>query len=138
MSDISSRIKIVRESLGKSQKEMAKTIGISLPALQGYEAGKSFPGGKVIEVLVKLGIDANWILSGEGQMGRQSINQSISGNSNLQIGGSVRGNASPKVTNEHSSEFNEVIDLLEKYGNSRIVEGLKEKLLKIKAIMEDD
>src|ERR1039457_6477654 len=102
MSVISERIKIVRETLGKSQKDMAKAIGISLPALQGYEAGKSFPGGKVIEVLVKLGIDANWILSGEGQMRRQSANQSISGNSNLQIGGSVGGHATSKVTNGRS------------------------------------
>lgn len=45
---------------------MAADLGISLPALQGYEAGKSFPGGKVIESLVKLGFNANWLLTGGG------------------------------------------------------------------------
>lgn len=70
MSTVSERIKIVREALGESQKDMAKAIGISLPALQGYEAGKSFPGGKVLESLVKRGFNANWLLTGEGEMKR--------------------------------------------------------------------
>lgn len=62
------RFKIIREALGLSQKEMAKTIEISLPGIQGYEAGRSVPGGNVIEALVKLGFNANWLLTGEGEM----------------------------------------------------------------------
>jgi phage repressor protein C with HTH and peptisase S24 domain len=66
LNPVAERIKIIRENMGKSQKDMAADLGISLPALQGYEAGKSFPGGKVIESLVKLGFNANWLLTGEG------------------------------------------------------------------------
>lgn len=62
------RFKIIRESLGLSQKDMAVAIGISLPGLQGYEAGRSVPGGSVFEALVKLGFNANWLLTGEGEM----------------------------------------------------------------------
>ncbi|MBI5484484.1 MAG: helix-turn-helix transcriptional regulator [Deltaproteobacteria bacterium] len=62
------RFKIVRENMGLSQKDMAASIGISLPGLQGYEAGRSVPGGNVFEALVKLGFNANWLLTGEGEM----------------------------------------------------------------------
>lgn len=68
MKTVAERIKIIRENYGKSQKDMASELGISLPALQGYEAGKSIPGGKAIEALVKLGFNANWLLTGEGEI----------------------------------------------------------------------
>jgi transcriptional regulator with XRE-family HTH domain len=64
------RLKIVRDALGLSQKDMAKKINVSLTALQGYEADRSVPGGNVIERLVRLGFNANWILTGEGEMRR--------------------------------------------------------------------
>lgn len=66
--DLPERIKTVRESLGLSQKDMAKAINASLPSIQNYEAGKSVPGGDVIKSLVKLGFNANWLLTGEGTM----------------------------------------------------------------------
>lgn len=62
------RLKKVREKLGKSQKEMAATVGISYPAWQRYELGKNIPGATVIEELVKIGFNANWLLTGEGPM----------------------------------------------------------------------
>lgn len=68
MSTVAERIKIVRDSLGESQKEFAKAIDISLPALQGYEAGISYPGGKVFESLIRRGFNANWLLAGVGSM----------------------------------------------------------------------
>lgn len=64
------RIKIIRESMGLSQKDMAKTLGSSLPSIQNYEAGNSVPGGNIFEALVKLGFNANWLLTGEGDMGQ--------------------------------------------------------------------
>lgn len=68
---VAERIKIVRESTGKSQKELAEELGTSFRALQDYEAGKSYPGGKVFEALAKLGFNTNWILTGEGEMRRE-------------------------------------------------------------------
>lgn len=70
---LSERIKFVRGTLGYSQKEMAKAIKSSLPSVQGYEAGDSVPGGKVIEALVKLGFNANWLLTGEGSLKNEDV-----------------------------------------------------------------
>ncbi|MDP1991952.1 MAG: helix-turn-helix transcriptional regulator [Syntrophales bacterium] len=65
---LADRLKKVREDLKKSQKEISKMIDISYPAWQGYELGKNEPGSAVIEELVKLGYNANWILTGKGPM----------------------------------------------------------------------
>jgi transcriptional regulator with XRE-family HTH domain len=62
------RLKQVRKSLRKSQKEMAEYIDISFQAWQGYEVGKNEPGSKVIEALTKIGFNANWLLTGKGEM----------------------------------------------------------------------
>jgi len=66
--NLSERLKKVRESLGKSQKEIAKLLGISFRAWQGYELGKNIPGSAVIVELAKIGFNANWILTGKGEM----------------------------------------------------------------------
>lgn len=59
---------MVRESLGYTQKEMAKALDTNPQTWQVYEAGKSVPGGNVLEVLARLGFNVNWILTGIGQM----------------------------------------------------------------------
>ncbi len=66
--DIAARFKMVRDSLGYSQREMAKKLDSSLGALQSYESGKSVPGGNVLEALARLRFNVNWILTGEGEM----------------------------------------------------------------------
>lgn len=65
---LADRLKMIRENLEKSQKTMAADIGISFRAWQGYELGNNTPGSAVIEELVRLGYNANWILTGEGPM----------------------------------------------------------------------
>lgn len=65
---IAERIKTVRESLSKTQKEMAELLGISISAMQIYEGGKSVPGGVVFEKLANLGYNANWLLTGKGSV----------------------------------------------------------------------
>lgn len=62
------RLKIARDVLGLSQSAIAKAAGSSLPAWQGYESGKNIPGGKVFEGLARLGINVNWLLTGEGEI----------------------------------------------------------------------
>lgn len=68
--ELSDRIKIVRDSTGKSQKDMALALDVSLSALQSYESGRQFPGGKVFEALARMGFDTNWLLTGDGEMKR--------------------------------------------------------------------
>lgn len=62
------RLKDARAALGLSQKEIAEQSGVSARGYQGYEDGRSTPGGEAIAGLVRLGINANWLLTGEGSM----------------------------------------------------------------------
>jgi transcriptional regulator with XRE-family HTH domain len=64
---IHDRLKKARDLLGMSQSALAKAAGASLPAWQGYEAGKNIPGGKALQGLARLGININWLLTGEGE-----------------------------------------------------------------------
>lgn len=64
--DTAARIKAIRESLGHSQRDMARALDCSLGALQSYEAGKSMPGGNVLEAYARMGFNVNWLLTGVG------------------------------------------------------------------------
>jgi len=68
MNDLKDRLIIVRKFQGNSQKDQARELGISVTALQNYEGGWQYPGGKIFETLSRLGFSANWLLSGEGNM----------------------------------------------------------------------
>lgn len=65
---ISGRLKAARAALGLSQKDFAAQSGVSARGYQGYEDGRSVPGGEAIAGFVRLGINANWLLTGEGPM----------------------------------------------------------------------
>lgn len=65
---INERLKIARETLGMTQKSVAKAFGISYRSWQDYEGGVNPPGWKAIEGLANLGININWLLSGYGQV----------------------------------------------------------------------
>lgn len=65
---VSERLKVARGALGLKQDEIAAQSGVSGRAYQGYEGGRSIPGGEAIEGFVRAGINANWLLTGEGPM----------------------------------------------------------------------
>lgn len=65
---IGDRLKRVRKECGYTQKSMAEAIGAALSGYQQYESGRSVPGGAVVAGLVQLGINANWLLTGNGPM----------------------------------------------------------------------
>lgn len=63
------RIKAARKALGLTQDELSSAAGArSKSGLQDNEAGKNMPGGQMIGALVALGVNSNWLLTGEGQM----------------------------------------------------------------------
>lgn len=66
------RLKQARESLGYSQKEMAEKINSYPQTWRVYESDKSVPGGNVLEALSRLGFSVDWLLTGEGEMKRDS------------------------------------------------------------------
>lgn len=63
---IGGRLKGVREALGLTQTGIAEAVGGKLRSWQDYEAGRKAPGSQVIAGLVRLGVNANWVLTGEG------------------------------------------------------------------------
>ncbi len=65
---LAERLKQIRESFKKTQKEIAGDVSVSVQMWQAYEAGKSVPGGNVLEALARMGFNVNWILTGEGEM----------------------------------------------------------------------
>lgn len=65
---LSERLKQARDKIRKGQKEMAKLAGVSYRVWQSYEAGKVIPGGKIFESLSNIGFNANWLLTGAGEM----------------------------------------------------------------------
>ncbi len=66
--EVGSRLRQIRESLKKTQVEMAPELGISLPMMQSYEAGKHLISPVGIVALVEMGYNANWFLCEKGEM----------------------------------------------------------------------
>ncbi|OGU16767.1 MAG: hypothetical protein A2076_07060 [Geobacteraceae bacterium GWC2_53_11] len=62
------RLKILRKSLGKSQRDMSVSVESSYGVWQAYEAGNSVPGFKVLESIARMGFNVNWLLTGDGEM----------------------------------------------------------------------
>lgn len=65
---VSERLKAARAALELTQVEAALKFGLPLGSLRKYESGPSIPGGEAIAGIVKAGISANWLLTGEGPM----------------------------------------------------------------------
>lgn len=62
------RLKQWRETCGIKQAEAPSKYGVPASSYQKYELGLSAPGAEAIEAFVRAGINANWLLTGEGPM----------------------------------------------------------------------
>ncbi len=63
------RLKQVRRTLGFTQDEFSKILGISKPTLVRYEGGERNPDAGLLSVLItKYRVNINWLLTGEGDM----------------------------------------------------------------------
>lgn len=54
--------------LGLKQEDASSKFGVAKSTYQKYEAGSSIPGGEAIAGFIGAGINANWLLTGEGPM----------------------------------------------------------------------
>ncbi|MFO1434100.1 MAG: S24 family peptidase [Candidatus Competibacteraceae bacterium] len=61
-------LKLCRESLGLTQKDMAARMGCGEPTWQNYEYGKTMPGGEVFVRLAEMGVNMNWLFRDDGPM----------------------------------------------------------------------
>lgn len=69
MSDISVRIKEIRETKKLSQVAFAAALKVTSASISFYENGKRRPDHAFLETLTNVyGINVNWLLTGEGDM----------------------------------------------------------------------
>ena len=69
MTALNSRLKAWRESKRLTQDHAAALLGFPVRTYQKYELGSSAPGAGAMEAFVTAGgINANWLLTGEGPM----------------------------------------------------------------------
>ena len=62
------RIRMAREFAGFTQTELAEKIGIKQQSLQAVESGETLMPRKLNKYAEVLGVNLNWILTGEGLM----------------------------------------------------------------------
>lgn len=62
------RLRIARLKIGLSQQDAATKFSVPYSTYKRYEAGANDPNKEVLESLVRLGINANWLLTGKGEM----------------------------------------------------------------------
>ena len=65
---VGERLKEAIKQLGTTQKLFAKAAQIPLPSLSDYIRGKSMPGGEAMHGISSIGINTNWLLTGEAPM----------------------------------------------------------------------
>ena len=67
--DIRDRLKQIREALKMSQKELASAFGgVPVSAISKYERGEVKPSFEMIAKYGSIGVDVNWLLTGQGSM----------------------------------------------------------------------
>lgn len=66
---VSARLKEFRKKAHLTQQELADRANrMPLPSFKDYEGGNRLPGAEALEAFVAAGINANWLLTGDGQM----------------------------------------------------------------------
>lgn len=63
------RLKILRKSLGLTQTDFGKRIGMTMQGIQKWEKGKSKPQQSTIKALIStFNVNPDWLLTGDGEM----------------------------------------------------------------------
>lgn len=68
LGEIGNRMRIAREELGLSQSKISELFGCSVRTYQKNETGLNEAGVSIADDFIQLGINANWLLTGEGPM----------------------------------------------------------------------
>jgi transcriptional regulator with XRE-family HTH domain len=65
----SGRLKLIRETIGISQSEFARTLGFAPSFISGIERDKKDVSRELLQKLLQIyHVNINWLLSGEGKM----------------------------------------------------------------------
>ncbi|WP_339858122.1 helix-turn-helix transcriptional regulator [Thalassospira alkalitolerans] len=65
---LSERIRQARKHIGLSASEAASLAGLTRKSWERYELDKNEPKASSLTILIDKGIDATWLLTGEGSM----------------------------------------------------------------------
>jgi transcriptional regulator with XRE-family HTH domain len=65
---IGQRLRVWREFSSFGQKEASKVLMVHHKTYQNYESDISSPGYNELIFLINIGINANWLLTGKGEM----------------------------------------------------------------------
>jgi DNA-binding XRE family transcriptional regulator len=137
------RLKKARGSLGKSQKDMAALLEINYRTYENYEKGLNEPSWAACVAFVKLGFNAEWLLTGEGEMKRGTVNkeQSIAitdppADAWEYSTQSNRDKMRRTQSDSDSVNIEDVCGMLRRYGNQALIDDIKARIYKIKAAME--
>ena len=68
LAELGARMKLARETIGLSRPLFVEKFGGSVRTLENNEAGRNEPGACLFDAFVANGINANWLLTGEGPM----------------------------------------------------------------------
>lgn len=68
LTEIGSRMREAREASGLSRPSFTAKFGGTVRTLENNEAGRNEPGAGMVSSFISLGINANWLLTGEGSM----------------------------------------------------------------------
>jgi transcriptional regulator with XRE-family HTH domain len=75
--ELSARVRLAREHLKISQKDLAEALGIHYRTFQDQERGKTVPSAIVLQHLTSLGINGQWLLTGEGSMHSEATSPTV-------------------------------------------------------------
>lgn len=67
-SSVGTRLRAFREAMKMGQEQLAEAIGGTKRGIQDNELGRALPNSKALTGLCQLGLNVNWLLTGEGPM----------------------------------------------------------------------
>lgn len=112
---IGKRLKTFRKKIGLTQTELGESLGVSMRTVQNWEGEeRELHDSTIKHMAIKYRLNESWIKTGEGEMFTESVEQE-----------------------EFSEEIKELIQLIKDYGNPKIIAEFKDKLLKIKKIIDE-
>lgn len=83
-SSIADRLRIFRESKRLTQAQMAEAVGGSTPGYKSNEQGTALPNSKLLIGLIGLGLNVDWLLTGDGPMLRDDVRKAVAPKINVE------------------------------------------------------
>lgn len=77
--NVNERIREIAKALGVTQSELAKKIGVHPNYMSNLATGRRAPGPIIFEKLTGIGVNLNWLMTGEGEMMRETSPQTSEG-----------------------------------------------------------